>query len=222
MPHCWEDGKVGLYPSKRVGIGGKDDEIVISRPIDMNLLDEGHIFPARTYAETVLEPAYNNAKSELLAPMTAINKAHLVMLRKEALIGESDARSIAGALLSLNLQKLQQGTFTGQYEDLFFEVEHELLSIAGEAAGNLHLARSRNDTGIAMYRLVLREKLLTAIRSALLLQRTLIAFADGHLDTIMKGIYLPHDPVPVYISGARYKSDNADGYMGIKMGGAYG
>ncbi|KPV60220.1 hypothetical protein QJ48_06830 [Paenibacillus sp. A3] len=40
---------------------------------------EGDCFPGRTYAEVVLEPDYEQAKAELLAPMLEVNKAHLLI-----------------------------------------------------------------------------------------------------------------------------------------------
>jgi len=148
---------------------------------------EGTRFPGLTYAEVVLEPAYDQAKAELLEPMMAVNKAHLIMLREQQLISGEEAGRIASALKAVELPKLRAGRYTGQFEDLFFQVEHELLEAAGDAAGNLHLARSRNDMGIAIYRIALRGKLLRAIESALLLEERLLRFADDHTDTVMIG-----------------------------------
>ncbi|WP_429312723.1 argininosuccinate lyase [Paenibacillus mucilaginosus] len=151
------------------------------------LKEEGAAFPGRTYAEVVLAPAFDQAKAELLLPMMTVNKAHLIMLREQGLVSDSDAERIAAALESLDLAALQQSAYTGQFEDLFFQVEHGLLEHAGDAAGNLHLARSRNDMGIAIYRLVLREKLLETIGSALLLHERLLSFAGEHTETVMLG-----------------------------------
>ncbi|WP_238590696.1 argininosuccinate lyase [Paenibacillus beijingensis] len=150
-----------------------------------SVIKEGTNFPGKTYAEVVLEPAYIQAKNELLSPMMAVNKAHLIMLAEQGLIPGEEGLRIAAAIQTLDLDRLRRSAYTGQFEDLFFEVEHELLALAGDAAGNLHLARSRNDMGIAIYRIVLREKLLNAIRSALLLHRSLRAFAWRHRETVM-------------------------------------
>lgn len=59
---------------------------------------EGDRFPGRTYGEVVLEPAYEQAKTELLEPMLEVNKAHLLMLREQRLIGQEEAERIADAL----------------------------------------------------------------------------------------------------------------------------
>ncbi len=148
---------------------------------------EGTCFPGKTYAECVLEPAFNEAKDHLLEPMMAINKAHLIMLREQSLLSEGDAKKIARAIQELDLQALQTSLYTGEFEDLFFQVESQLLKSAGEVAGNLHLARSRNDMGVTIYRMVLRQKLLQTIAAALHAKEHLLLFAEDHIDTVMIG-----------------------------------
>lgn len=148
---------------------------------------EGAVFPGKTYAEVVLEPAFNEAKIHLLGPMMAVNKAHLIMLQKQQLITEDEAKQIAKAIRSIDPDVLRRSLYTGQFEDLFFQVEHQLLEHAGDIAGNLHLARSRNDMGIAIYRMVLREKLLVTLSSSLQLKEQLLLFAKDHADTLMIG-----------------------------------
>ncbi len=150
-------------------------------------LDGSERFPGTTYAEVVLGPAFEQAKAELLEPMLAVNKAHLIMLREEGLLGEDEANRIAAALTVVPVARIRAEAYTGAFEDLFFRVEHELTELAGEAAGNLHLGRSRNDMGIAIYRLALREKLLKTISSALFLRQELLRFAESHADTLMIG-----------------------------------
>lgn len=148
---------------------------------------EGASFPGKTYVEAVLEPAFNEAKHHLLKPMMAINKAHLIMLREQELITDGEAKEIARALCGIEMEELRRATYTGQFEDLFFQVESRLLELAPDVAGNLHLARSRNDMGITIYRMVLREKLLVTIASALYLKEQLLLFAQEHAETVMIG-----------------------------------
>lgn len=146
--------------------------------------EEGGQFPSKTYVEAVLEPAYNHAKQELLLPMIAVHKAHLVMLFEQSLLSKKDATNIAKALHSIDLERFRQGNYNGQFEDLFFEVEDELLKLSDDSSSNLHLARSRNDMGIAIYRITLRQKLLRTLSSALELNASLLDFAGKHTDTI--------------------------------------
>ncbi|WP_442603597.1 argininosuccinate lyase [Paenibacillus sp. KN14-4R] len=151
------------------------------------IAEEGSSFPGKTYTEVVLEPAFNEAKQQLLGPMMAINKAHLIMLLQQNLITTEDAHAIANAIQELDLDGLRKSPYTGEFEDLFFQVEKQLLDKAGDIAGNLHLGRSRNDMGIAIYRMTLREKMLTTLGSALHLKEHLLAFAEEHVDTLMIG-----------------------------------
>lgn len=146
---------------------------------------DGTAFPARSYAEAVLRPAYDQAKVHLLRPMIAIHQAHLVMLAERGIVSREVARRILAAVRHLDLEAIARTQYDGRYEDLFFYVEDQLLRAAGEDAGNLHIARSRNDMGVTMYRMVLRERLLEAIAAAGELHRALLALAGDHADTVM-------------------------------------
>lgn len=148
---------------------------------------EGDIFPGKSYRDVVLEPAYNEAKQHLLGPMMAIHKAHLIMLTEQGIISKQDSKLIAEAIEGLDLQSIRTSHYSGQVEDLFFQVERELLERAGEIAGNLHIARSRNDMCITMFRMALREKLQSTFSAVLFLQEQLLEFADKHLGTLMIG-----------------------------------
>jgi argininosuccinate lyase len=64
-------------------------------------------------------------------------------------------------------------------------VEDLLLRDAGEVAGNLHLARSRNDMGVTIYRMVLRGRLLQVIEGVQGLYQALCVRAEAEADTVM-------------------------------------
>lgn len=149
--------------------------------------EEGVIFPGRTYSEVVLEPSYHEAKQHLLGPMMMINKAHLIMLTEQGLVSVEDGKKIAGVMTSLDLQSISTSHYSGQVEDLYFQVEGEILEKAGDIAGNLHIGRSRNDMCITMIRMAVRDRLLLAITSLLDLKDELIEFARSHTDTLMIG-----------------------------------
>jgi argininosuccinate lyase len=156
----------------------KDDRASIS-------VREGREFPGTTYKEVVLGPAYENAKRELLPAMIAANKAHLIMLVEQNFVSQGEATTVMRAIAELDETELRASSYTGEFEDLFFYVEHLILESAGDPAGNLHLARSRNDLGVAMYRMALRDRLLRAEGSLLDLQDVLLAVASEHLSTVM-------------------------------------
>ena len=168
-----------------------DDSVINEVEFDLDALrrraemEDGSFFPASSYAQIVLAPAYDEAKENLLVYMHAVNKAHLVMLYEEGILSSEDASAIKKALVGLPLAQLRTGAYTGKYEDLFFEVEDLLIQAAGSAAGNLHIARSRNDMGVALYRLALRDRILGLIRTAVSFQTVLAVFAKAHVETFM-------------------------------------
>ncbi len=146
---------------------------------------EGRVFPGATYREVVLEPAYENAKRALLPAMLAANRAHLIILVEQNLVSRKVANAIMQAIAGLDETEIRSSPYTGEFEDLFFHVEHLILESAGEPAGNLHLARSRNDLCVAMYRMALRDLLLRAEESLLELQGVLLEAASEHAGTVM-------------------------------------
>jgi argininosuccinate lyase len=148
-------------------------------------LEDGDKFPAKSFTELVLKPAYDNAKDKLLDPMMEVNYAHLIMLYEQKLLDKEEAKKIAKTLEELELDRFRNGNYTGEYEDLFFEVEDALLKSAGDIAGNLHLARSRNDMGVTMYRMVMRKYLLETMKSLYKLIETFVCLSEEHKDTIM-------------------------------------
>lgn len=148
---------------------------------------EGRKFPGATYSEVVLAPAYEHAKQFLLDPMIAIHKAHLIMLVEQGLLQESEAAQIMKGISALDKNALLQTTYDGKYEDLFFLVESQIMGVAGEIGGSLHLARSRNDMGVAMYRMVLRDKLLMGMKALISFQETLLTVMDVYKETIVLG-----------------------------------
>ena len=140
---------------------------------------------APEYVKYVLNENFEDAKALLLEPMVAINYAHLVMLTEQGLIGPEQARRVRDALDGLSLEQLKQVRYDGSCEDLFFYLEQQLLADAGDdAAGRLHMARSRNDIDMTMYRMRQREFVLAVFRASLELRESLVGVAGQHLETI--------------------------------------
>ncbi len=148
---------------------------------------EGVQFPSNSYRQMVLQPAYDEAKRHFLTSMVQIHIAHLKMLEEQQLVSPEDAKVIGKALNSLDLEYYKTRDYNPQFEDLFFRIENKLIELGGDVAGNLHIARSRNDMGIAIYRMTLRKKMLSLMQELLSLRSSLIAFAEEHVETIMIG-----------------------------------
>ncbi|MBE3593392.1 MAG: argininosuccinate lyase [Thermoanaerobacter sp.] len=142
-------------------------------------------FPGKKYVKAVLEPTYDVAKRYLIGPMLNINKAHLVMLKEKGIISSKDAAAIARAVEEIDIEAISRSSYDEKYEDLFFVVEGIIIEKAGQAGGNLHIARSRNDMGVTMYRMVIRELLLKFIASVQMLKKSLLFMADKHKESVM-------------------------------------
>lgn len=148
---------------------------------------EGTQFPSNSYRKIVLQPAYDEAKKHFLKAMVQIHIAHLKMLEEQQLVSKEDAKKIGAAIGQLDMEYFSKQEYQPQFEDLFFHIENKLMEMAGDIAGNLHIGRSRNDMGIAIYRMTIREKLLDLMEELVTLRTSLIAFALEHVDTIMIG-----------------------------------
>ncbi|QMU96682.1 argininosuccinate lyase [Microbacterium esteraromaticum] len=145
---------------------------------------DGETFPGESYTTAVLRPAYDQAKRMLLPSMIQIHRAHLIMLHGAGILNDADAATIARSIDGLDLEALAASEYTGQFEDLFFTVEHEMMRIGGEVTGSLHTARSRNDMGMTLYRMVMRRQLLQVLDAAGELYETLVRLGTEHSSTL--------------------------------------
>ncbi|HTK28810.1 MAG TPA: argininosuccinate lyase [Vicinamibacterales bacterium] len=140
---------------------------------------------APEYVTYVLNENFEDAKSLLLAPLMAINYAHLVMLAERGIVSAADAHAIRIALDGISQDEVRASTYDGSCEDLFFFVERLVTSACGaDVAGRLHTARSRNDIDMTMYRMRQREFVLGLIDASLELRRSLLDLAARHRQTV--------------------------------------
>ena len=140
---------------------------------------------APEYVKNVLNDNFEDAKELLLAPLMAINYAHLVMLAERGIISAADARALRDALDGISLDRVRQVLYDGTYEDLFFYIERLIDQACGaDVAGRLHTARSRNDLAMTMYRMRQREFIAVLASSVLDLREALIALAERHTQSV--------------------------------------
>ena len=81
--------------------------------------------------------------------------------------------------------------FSAALEDVHMNIEARLKEIAGEPAGRLHTARSRNDQVATDFRLWVRTALDAAGRGIGRLQRALLAQAERHVANDHAGLHAP-------------------------------
>jgi argininosuccinate lyase len=139
---------------------------------------------APEYVRNVLNENFEDAKALFLDPLLAIHGAHLVMLAECGIVDRADARVIRGAVAGVCRDTVRRTSYDGSYEDLFFFVERLIAERAGDAAGRLHTARSRNDIDMTMYRMRQRGFVLDLIDATLELRATLLGIAAAHLETV--------------------------------------
>jgi argininosuccinate lyase len=120
--------------------------------------------------------------------MLAANRAHVVMLARQRIIGRDNAQALLKALDQVEAEGLDSLGYKPGIEDLFFRVEGRLIEIAGpEYGGNLQLARSRNDLGHSLARLAIRPRLLALYQRLLDTRHSILNLARQHLETVMPG-----------------------------------
>ncbi len=143
-------------------------------------------FPAPIYKETVLTHIFADGQKHLLEPLLHIHYAHCVMLAKQRILTRTEAKTILRGLDKLNRTKIANAKYDGSVEDLYFYVERELCDLIGEEiAGKLHIARSRNDIDVTLYRMKLRGEILALLDDYGALRVALMTLAKKHLTTVM-------------------------------------
>ena len=137
------------------------------------------------YVRIVLNENFEDAKTQFLTPLMAINYAHLVMLADQKIVAREEARAIRKALDGISEDEVRKVQYDGTYEDLFFYLERLIVAGCGEdAAGRLHTARSRNDIDMTMYRMQQRQLILTVIDGVQALRRALTGLAAKYRDAV--------------------------------------
>ena len=142
------------------------------------LLRGGRLTPVRE--DVAKFTSSMKADARLADAVISINKAHVVMLIEEKIIAQQD-----GANLLKALTKCSSAALDALAEDVHMAVEEAILKYAGEAGGNLHIAKSRNDQVATAIRMELRNALLNLMRAVAHVQNHLIEVAEEHLNTVI-------------------------------------
>ena len=150
--------------------------------------NEGTAFPGKTYVEELLMPVFNDQRDFLFHVMFDIHRAHVIMLEEQNIIKADEAREMLKGINKVAKTDISQISYQPQFEDLFFMMEAKIgEEIGTELAGKIHIGRSRNDMGVAMYRLVLREHLLQLLQNSYRLSDALLVQAEQHTETYITG-----------------------------------
>jgi argininosuccinate lyase len=123
-----------------------------------------------------------------------VDMAHLLMLRRQGIIGDEHARAIMEILVGLFEDGLPGEVFDDRFEDIHAGIEAYLIDRLGEeAGGRIHTGRSRNDEVAACIRIRAREDLIDLMAAVNRLRDVLITLAGEHTATVMPGFtHLQH------------------------------
>lgn len=118
----------------------------------------------------------------------AASRAHVWMLGRQGILTEEEAVAIDQGLAEI-AEEIAGGQmeFNPALEDIHMHVESRLKEKIGDTAGKLHTARSRNDQVATDFRLWVRDALDTLDVLLARLQKSLLAQAEKHAETIMPG-----------------------------------
>ena len=149
-------------------------------------MKDNSIFPDPTYRETVLTPLFEGVKTHYAHHMSAIDKAHLVMLGETGILTPVQTRKIAQALVEIDQETdIAAMQYTGEHEDYFFVVEAALRGKLGDLGGMLHTARSRNDMDHTLFRLALRDRTGNMLLQLETLTAALVKKAQAEAETLI-------------------------------------
>lgn len=140
------------------------------------------------FIDAVLRPRLLSDAEHALPAMVAANQAHLVMLRERGLIEARAAAPVARALAAIARDGLPPEALDPGLEDLYANLERAVARVAGEdAAGRMHVARSRNDLWATVARMTARDTLARVTGRLLDLRARLLSVAAEHVAVVIPG-----------------------------------
>jgi argininosuccinate lyase len=116
------------------------------------------------------------------------SKAHARMLADQGILSAADAAAICDGLDRVR-GEWDEGKLIldPALEDVHMNVERRLTELIGDAGARLHTARSRNDQVATDLRLYTRDQAREIVARIRELQRSLVAQARAHVDTLCPG-----------------------------------
>ena len=134
--------------------------------------------PAREFLSSIA------ADERIFDADLAVDRAHVVMLTEQGIVGSEVAGGILAALD--DVEAAGHGALPDG-EDVHEAIETAVVDRVGPDGGKMHTARSRNDEVAACIRYRLREDLLDAVEATVALREALCETAADHVDTVMPG-----------------------------------
>ena len=134
--------------------------------------------PARAFLSSL------SADERIFAADLVVDRAHVVMLAEQEIIGGETASEILGALD--DVEAAGHGNLPDG-EDVHEAIETAVINRVGPDGGRMHTARSRNDEVTTCIRCRLREDVLELLETVIGAREQLLDVADEHVETVMPG-----------------------------------
>ncbi len=134
--------------------------------------------PARSFLSSLV------ADERIFEADIEIDRAHVIMLAEQDIIGDDVAGQI---LMALDAIEVDGHASLPDGEDVHEAIETAVIEGIGPDGGKMHTARSRNDEVATCIRYRLREDVLEAIETTLALRESLVEVAAEQTETIMPG-----------------------------------
>jgi argininosuccinate lyase len=115
------------------------------------------------------------------------SRAHVSMMRQQNIIHNSVADKLLDGLATLQT-KVEAGEFKNHgEEDIHTALERALEGVVGPIAGNVAIARARNDLAVTVLKLWLREQTNTLLDKLLAIIEAFCEQAKRHVETVVPG-----------------------------------
>jgi argininosuccinate lyase len=138
------------------------------------------------YRATVLKPIFDAWKADLYPVLIDASRAHVAALASAAVLSPEHAARLLEGLDALDAVPAASFEYDPDVEDVYFALERALVGRLGaDIAGNLQLARSRNDLDAAAFRVVVRTRLLMVVDATVALGRTAASRARDGRDVLV-------------------------------------
>ncbi len=157
------------------GQGGANQEADSGTAVRRDRFSGG---PARGFMSSLADD------ERIFAADVAVDRAHVVMLAEQGIIGDETAGEVLAALD--DVEEAGHAALSDG-EDVHEAIETAVIERVGPDGGRIHTARSRNDEVAACIRYRLRADLLELIETVVEAREQLLEVAAEHTETVMPG-----------------------------------
>ena len=157
--------------------------------------------PSEEIIKYIFGPMLVADKEKYFAFNNYINKAHLMMLKRQGIVSEETAKFLYKAIRKLEAEGVDALDLDPNKEDMSSCIEAYLTKECGAAvAGQLHTGRSRNDMGGTATRMSFRKAALAMMDQIDQLRDCMLQFARNNIDAVCSGYTCAQPAEPVTIA----------------------